>query len=115
MVEIPVQDAGRPQQADLVELKPHRPRGEADAVRHPDQVLQRRAAQREAEAPPERRRIGAVAVIARDHREAGEAAFRRLGLQHHRQPPPPAKSQALDPAHASLLPVSECSGSSTHS
>ena len=92
---------------ELVELEPQRPRGEADPVGDADQVLQRRALEREAEAAAQRGRVGVLAVVARDHREAGEAAFGGLGLQHHRQPPAPAELQPVGGVHARLLPVSE--------
>ena len=114
MVQVPVQDAGGPQHAEFIEVQTQRPCGEAEAIRDRDHVLERRSLQREAVAPAQRTGVGMVAVIAGDHGEAGEPAFRGFRLQDDRQAPAPAEPEPLD-IHALSRPVREWSGSRIHS
>ena len=84
VVQVPVQDAGRAQLRELLELEPQRPRRELQRARDLHQVGERRALERDGEAPPQPGEVDAMAMEAGDHAEAREPALGRLGLQEHR-------------------------------
>src|SRR5690606_27078196 len=86
---------------ELPELDPERPCMQAEAARDPHEVREGRALERQREAPPELAQRDGLAVLAGDHREAGEPALGRLRLEHglrpaaaeHRSLPPGIPSQ----------------------
>ena len=86
--------AGRPAAARCVELEAQRSARQVQLVRHLDQPAQRHALQRDRMPAAQRVQVDAVAVVAGDHRQAGEPALGRLGLQDVRQ----AASRRRNPA-----------------
>ncbi|HSN97266.1 MAG TPA: hypothetical protein VLS89_03175 [Candidatus Nanopelagicales bacterium] len=95
MVQIPVQDARRYELWELVQLEPQRAGRQAERVCGTHEILEGRALLRHAEAAAQLYQTHTAPVIPDDHREAGEAALRSLGLQHHRQPRPPARVKRI--------------------
>lgn len=81
----------QPELAQMRQVDAQRPQRQVQPVAEPHDVVQRHALQRQAVALPQCRQVEAVAVAARDHREAGEAAFRGLRLQHQRRAAPCAE------------------------
>ena len=57
--------------------------------------------------------VDVVTVVARNHGDAGEAAFGRLAGQHQRQPPPAREVELLEHAHDRLPTANR--GSNSHS
>ena len=99
MVEIPVQDGGRLQPVQLLQIDPQRPSGELQLARDLDDLLQRCPARAQQKARAQTVEVGVVAVKARDHGQAGEAALRHLGLQDNGQPSHAASSIRSDREH----------------
>src|SRR4051794_10515836 len=114
MIEVPVQNGGRPELGEFVKLQPERPRGEADLLGDAHDILQRCPLQRHAETAAQARQVRGIAEILGHHDKAGQTAFRCFGLQYHREPASPAEVEALEYAHGDL-PVSVNSGSNIHS
>src|SRR4051794_22924004 len=114
MIEIPVQYAGRPQLGEFFKLQPERPRGQADLLGDAHDIFQCGALERHSETAAQTWQVSGIPEILGDHDEAGQTAFRRFGLQHHRQPASPAEVEALENAHGDL-PVSVNRGSNIHS
>ncbi len=109
-----MQDAGRAQLRQLAQLETQRARREVQAPRHLHEVCEGGALQRNGEAPPQPREVDAVAVEARDHAQAREAALGRLGLQEDRQALRGAQLEARQQLHQ-VLPARLRSGSKIHS
>jgi hypothetical protein len=99
VVQVPVQDAGRAQLRQLLELEAHRPRRQVQAPGHLHEVGERGALERHGEAAAQAREVDAMAVEARHHADAGEAALGRLGLQVDRQAACRAEAQGGEHLH----------------
>ena len=67
------------------EFDPQRARGQPETVGERHHAAEAHARERERKALPQPVEVDVVAVIARDHRKAGETAFRGLGGEYHRQ------------------------------
>src|SRR5437763_12694510 len=89
------------------ELDAQRPAGKLQMLRDLDQRAQRDAFQRDRMTPPQCVYVDPMAEIGSDHRQTGEAAFGRLGLQDYRQPGAPPEIQVVLVQHHSLLWNSE--------
>ena len=85
--------AGRRSCRRWLKLEAQRPAGQVHLARDLDQAAQRDALQRDRMTAAQRVQVDAVAVVGGDHGQAGEPAFRRLGLQDHRQAPAAAELQ----------------------
>ena len=72
----------------IVEVELERPAGQFKLLGDLHQRLERDPLQRHWKTPAQRVQIDPVAVEGGDHGEAGDPAFRRLGLQIDRQAPP---------------------------
>ncbi|MNI82132.1 hypothetical protein D3C73_1388110 [compost metagenome] len=81
VIETPVQDGRRLEQRELVQLAPDRPRRKSQDVGDRYEALQAASTQRNRKAAAQLRQRFPAAMSRRHHREAGQAAFRRLGLQ----------------------------------
>ena len=114
MVEVPMQDAGRVELAELLHLEAQRTGRQVQATRGLDEVRERGAFQRDREAPAQRGEIDAMAVEARDHAERGEPALGGFRLQEDGQAPARAEAQAREQVHYAL-PARPSSGSKIHS
>jgi len=82
VVHVPVQDRRQAQLAQGRKRRLHAARRQLHAVGHEGDVLEGHAAHRRRQAQPHRRQVGAQPVVAGDHRHAGDAAFRRFGLEN---------------------------------
>ena len=89
----PVQDGGRPQVFEFLDLAAQRTAAEPHAACGVDQALERRALERDRELATERGKVRLVAVEARDHRKASQPALRAFGLPDERQRPKAREAQ----------------------
>ncbi len=112
MIHVPMQDRRQAQLAERDERRLHAARRQLHAVGNHLDVAQRDAAHRRRQAQPHRRQVGAQAVIARDHRHAGDAALRRLRLQNDRNAAAEQRHQPVPPIKRAR---SSSTGSNTHS
>ncbi len=103
VVEVPVQHAGQLELAEVAEVELHRAGAQAEAVGGLDQLLEGDALERYGEAPAQFHQAGVVAVVAGDHRQAGQAAFGGFGLQHQRQAAAQAQGESVEKGHGSFL------------
>ena len=98
-----------------LELEAQRARREVQAARDLHQVGERRALERDGEAPAQAGEVDAMAVEARDHAEARQPALGRLGLQEHGQAPRARRSRSSREELHHALPARLSSGSKIHS
>nr|GEU28405.1 hypothetical protein [Tanacetum cinerariifolium] len=85
VVEVPVQDARQAQFGQVVQFQLEGARLECQLARDAHHVRQLGALERDGKLAPQGSHIGPVAVVGADHPEAGQPAFRRLGLQDQGQ------------------------------
>ena len=85
VVQVPVQYARHAELAQFVQLQPQRTRRQVHLLGDADEVGQPRALQRHAEAAAQVDQVLAAAVVGGDHRQAGEPALGRFGLERDRQ------------------------------
>src|SRR5690606_19886047 len=96
---------------ECLDLDPQRPRLQPQLLADVDELVEPGAAHRQGEAPAQLGQADVASVRGRDDRQAGQAAFRRLGLDNpgHR---PAAASTAPTWAIASGQPPAPASSSS---
>ena len=85
MIQVPVQDARHLQAPQRSQINAQRARAHAQAPGHRRKVVHGQAAQGNGVLEPEPIQICPAAMPAKDHRETGKPAFRRLCLADHRQ------------------------------
>ena len=119
VIEVPMQNRGQVELAELIQLNFERSRRKIELMRELRQMRKRRAARRNRVVAAQLGKIDFIAVRACNHGEAGQTAFRRLGLQHQRRAPATYKLQnVLGSDHVLspyTRPVTESSGANTHS
>ena len=81
MIEVPVQDAGKSQLRGVLQIQLHGATGQPQALGDLHHGREPCALERNGISLPQCPQIGAQAVVAGDHAEAGQAAFGGLGLQ----------------------------------
>lgn len=81
MVQVPVQDARRPQPGEFIQFEPERASRQPEELGVPNEGGKRASLQGDRKASPEVADVDSVAERVTDHRETGEAAFARFGLQ----------------------------------
>src|SRR3954451_15876196 len=91
-----MQHGRQAQLIDVLKLDLDRPRAQVELIGECDQMRERRSFQRYRMPAPQRRQIYAVAMEARDHREASQTAFSRFRLQDHRHAPASGEIQKFE-------------------
>ena len=99
VVEVPVQDARRAQLAEVFEVEAQGPAGQAQGVGDADQLPQGGAVLGDRKLPAQLGQVGAPAVVARHHAEAGQAALGGLGLQDDGERAPEGGGQVGNQGH----------------
>jgi hypothetical protein len=105
MVVVPMQDAGQLQLGQMLQIEPQRPCGHLEFRPDAHEIAKGEAFQRNAEAPPDGRQVQAMTVMAGHHRETGQAAFRRLGLDDDGSPRGDVAEQTLTDVHGKDLSI----------
>ena len=113
MVEIHVQHARQPQLRQVRQLHPQRPRCELELSAQAHQVGERGAFERDGVTRAQGGEIDAVAMKARHHGEARQAALRGLALQDHRRAPGDGEVEHRR-ASDYTRPATDSSGSKIH-
>jgi hypothetical protein len=90
-----MEDGGELELGQLVDFEAQRARRQVELGRDLHQRIERRALDRAGIDAAQARKIDAVAVMRRDHGQAGEAAFGGFGLQHGRSWRLQGQSKAL--------------------
>jgi len=103
MVHVPVQDGRLLELLELVQLEPHRARRQLQIGGDGHQIVERRTAHRWRITLPEPGQVDAMPVMARDHNDRRQAAFRGLGLQDGRERARPGPMNAA--AHCRTAPM----------
>ena len=85
VVQVPMDDAWRLEERELIQLEPHRTRGHAQLIGDLHDICQRRTHERKPEPATKIREFRGRPVEACHHADTREAAFRGLGLEHHRK------------------------------
>src|SRR3954471_3360203 len=89
VTHVPVKNGRQPELAQVLQFVPERPSEKMDVARDLDESAKRDAVERGRITTPQGIQVNAMAVIGRDHGQAGEATFGR--------PPPPKKKQKNPP------------------
>ena len=82
VIEVPVRDGGKLDLGERRQFDADGARGKSELVRDSHQAFQRSAGHRHRKPLTQRIEVDIVAVIARDHGEAGQAAFRGFRRHH---------------------------------
>ena len=88
VVEIPMQDGGRAESWQCVDVGAQRTGRESELPREIHQAPQRGASERHREPLSHAVQVDVVTEVARDHDQAGERALRSFGCPHDRQTGP---------------------------
>src|SRR5215204_3358488 len=96
---VPVKNGREPELAQVLQFVPERPSEKMDVARDLDESAKRDAVERGRITAPQGIQVNAMAVVGRDHGQAGEAAFRRLRLPNARQIAPSRKIKKAHPAY----------------
>ena len=84
MIQVPVQDAGGLQFAQIFQFQSQRAGGKVEGGGDIDETFERGPLETDGEALTQAEQIGAIAVIADDHGQAGQAAFGGFALHDQR-------------------------------
>src|SRR3954451_8559362 len=103
-----MQHGRQAQLIDVLKLDLDRPRAQVELIGDCDQMRERRSFQRYRMPAPQRRQIYAVAMEARDHREASQTAFSRFRLQDHRHAPASGEIQKFEHVLSCMCLVCGC-------
>ncbi len=111
---VPVQHRRQRQARETRRLEAQRPAGQAHALRGIDQPGKRGALERDLVLSAQRREVASLSVIRRDHREAGETAFRGFRLPDVRHRTAPGRASLDHGAGHDQPPRRLRTGSNTH-
>ena len=95
VVQVPMQDGGKPEAAQRFELQPQRTGAQVQRRGDLDQAGQSGALERHRVAAAQRGQIGPMTVVACHHGETRQAAFGCFGLQNDRRSPPAGEGEPV--------------------